>query len=88
MIRRNEKPRANSSRLSADVSSVLALVAKEDAVILGPAFLGRKARDAAVVPVTDTGATRNLFLLWQRRQTTAALRTLLDALPFQTQSSE
>jgi DNA-binding transcriptional LysR family regulator len=83
------KPKLINVTAAEDVSSVLALVAKEDAVTLGPAFLRRcKAPDAAVVPVTDTGATWNLFLVWQRGQTTKALHTPLDALPFQAQRSE
>ena len=83
------KPKLINVTAAEDVSSVLALVAKEDAVTLAPAFLRRcKALDAAVIPVTDTGATWNLFLVWQRGQITAALRTLLNALPFQAQNSE
>ena len=83
------KPKLINVTAAEDVSSVLALVAKEDAVTLGPAFLRRcKAPDAAVVPVTDTGATWNLFLVWQRGKITAPLRTLLNTLPFQARSSE
>src|SRR6267143_2031026 len=83
------KPRLINVTAAEDVSSVLALVAQEDAVTLGPAFLRRcKAPDAAVVPVTDTGATWNLFLVWQRGKITEPLRTLLNTLPFQAQNSE
>ncbi len=83
------KPKLINVTAAEDVSSVLALVAKEDAVTLGPAFLRRcKAPDAAVVPVTDTGATWNLFLVWQRGKITEPLRTLLNTLPFQARSSE
>jgi len=83
------KPRLINVTAAEDVSSVLALVAKEDAVTLGPAFLRRcKAPDAVVVPVADTGATWNLFLVWQRGQITEALRTLLNDLLFQAQNSE
>jgi DNA-binding transcriptional LysR family regulator len=85
----NFQPRLINVTAAEDVSRVLALVAKEDAVTLAPAFLRRcKALDAAVIPVTDTGATWNLFLVWQRGQITEALRTLLNALPFQAQNSE
>ncbi len=83
------KPKLINVTAAEDVSSVLALVAKEDAVTLGPAFLRRcKVPDAAVVPVTDTGATWNLFLVWQRGKITEPLRTLLNTLPFQARSSE
>ena len=62
---------------------------KEDAVALGPVFLSRwKAPDVAVIPITDTGATWNLNLVWQRGQITEALRTLLDAPSLQAQSAE
>ena len=78
------KPRLINVTAAEDVSSVLALVAKEDAVILGPAFLRRcKAPDAIVVPVADTGATWNLFLVWQRGKITEPLSTLLNALSYQ-----
>ena len=70
-------------------STILALVAKEDAVALGPVFLSRwKAPDVAAIPITDTGATWNLNLVWQRGQITEALRTLLNAPPLQAQSAE
>ena len=43
-------------------------------------FLGRwKAPDVAVIPITDTGATWNLFVVWQRGQITEPLSTLLNA---------
>ena len=62
---------------------------KEDAVALAPVFLRRwKAPDVAVIPITDTGATWNLNLVWQRGQITEALRTLLDAPSLQAQSTE
>jgi DNA-binding transcriptional LysR family regulator len=83
------KPRLINITVADDASSVLALVAKEDAVAVGPAFLRRsKPPDAAVIPVSDTGATWNLFLVWQRGKITEPLHTLLNALPYQAQTSE
>jgi len=77
------KPRLINVTAAEDSSSVLALVVKEDAVALGPVFLRRwKAPDVAVIPITDAGATWNLFVVWQRGQITEPLRALLNALPF------
>ena len=56
---------------------------------LAPAFLRHcKTPKATVIPVTDTEATWNLFLVWQRGQITEALRTLLNAPSLQEQSTE
>jgi len=83
------KPRLINVTAAEDSSSILALVAKENAVALGPVFLSRwKAPDVAVIPITDTGATWNLNLVWQRGQITEALRTLLDAPSLQARSTE
>src|SRR5260370_3576980 len=83
------KPRLINVTAAEGSSSVLALVVKEDAVALGPVFLrGWRAPDVAVIPITDTGATWNLNLVWQRGEITEALRTLLDAPSLQAQSTE
>jgi DNA-binding transcriptional LysR family regulator len=83
------KPRLLNVTTAEDATSFLTLVAKERAVALFPVFLRRcKAPDVVVIPVTDTGAIWNLFVVWQRGQITDSLRTLLNALPFQAQNSE
>ena len=77
------KPKLINITAAEGASNILALVAKEDAVVLGPVFLRRcRVPDAAVIPITDTGAIWNLFVVWQRGQITEPLRTLLNALPF------
>ena len=74
---------------SGDLSSGLAMVANEDAVALGPAYMRHCAAPGVVIiPVTDAGATWNLSVVWQRGQITQPLRTLLNALSFPAQNSE
>lgn len=77
------KPKLINITAAEGASNILALVAKEDAVVLGPVFLRRcRVPDATVIPITDTGAIWTLFVVWQRGQITEPLRTLLNALPF------
>ena len=65
------------------------MVANEDAVALLPAFMRHRTEPGIVmIPVADARATWNLFVVWQRGQTSEPLRTLLNALPFPVRDSE
>jgi hypothetical protein len=39
-----------------------------------------KIPNVAIVPITDEGATWDLFVAWQRGKTAAPVRVLIDAL--------
>jgi molybdate transport repressor ModE-like protein len=60
----------------------LTLAANEDAISLQPIFISHlRIPNVVMVPITETGATWDLFVVWQRGKTVGPLRTLLDALP-------
>ncbi|HEY5752710.1 MAG TPA: LysR substrate-binding domain-containing protein [Chthoniobacterales bacterium] len=59
----------------------LALVVNDDAILLLPSFVRHQTTPCAtMVPITDEEATWNVFVVWQRGQTTGPLRALLKAL--------
>jgi len=62
----------------------ITLSANEDAVSLHPTFISHlRIPNVAMVPIADTGATWDLFVVWQRGKTAGPLRALLAALPKQ-----
>lgn len=66
------------------LAGALAMVAGEDAVAILPAFMRHRTSPGVVmIPVADTQATWDLFVVWQRGHIPEPLRTLLNALPFQ-----
>jgi molybdate transport repressor ModE-like protein len=65
------------------LAEALALCANEDAISIHPAFISHlKIPNVALIPVTDAGATWDLFVVWQRGNAAGAgpLRTFLAAL--------
>jgi hypothetical protein len=59
----------------------LSLSANEEAISLNPIFITHlRIPNVIMVPIVDTGATWDLFVVWQRGKTAAPLRALLVAL--------
>jgi DNA-binding transcriptional LysR family regulator len=59
----------------------LTLAANEDVISLQPIFISHlRIPNVVMVPITETGATWDLFVVWQRGKTAGPLRALLDAL--------
>jgi DNA-binding transcriptional LysR family regulator len=63
------------------IAESLTLSANEDAIMIQPAYISHLSiPNVVMVPIADTGATWDLFVVWQRGKTAGPLRTLLDAL--------
>ena len=64
----------------------LALSANEDVISIQPAFISHlKIPNVAMVPITDAGATWDLYIVWQRGKAGSQLQTLLSALNLKSQ---
>ncbi|MDE3100255.1 MAG: LysR family transcriptional regulator [Verrucomicrobiota bacterium] len=64
----------------------LALSANEDVISIQPAFISHlNIPNAVMVPIADTGATWDLFIVWQRGKAAGPLRTLLNELNLKSQ---
>ena len=66
---------------AAGVSNMFTLIGSEGAVTLVPAYLrGFPVAGVAMVQLSDTKATWDFLVVWQRGRTAKSLRALLDAL--------
>jgi DNA-binding transcriptional LysR family regulator len=63
------------------ISNMFTLIGSEGAVTLVPAYLKRfPVASVAIVPLSDTKATWDFLVVWQRGRTGKSLHSLLDAL--------
>jgi DNA-binding transcriptional LysR family regulator len=64
----------------------LALAANEEAISIQPAFISHlNVPNVVLVPISDAGATWDLFVVWQRGKTAGPLRALLSELNLRSQ---
>jgi len=83
------RPRFVSIGTPTGLAESLAIAANEDAISLHPAFISHLGiPNVVMVPIADTEATWDLFVVWQRGKTARPLRALLDALQTQAQGSK
>jgi DNA-binding transcriptional LysR family regulator len=76
------RPRFVSIGLPASLAEGLALAANEDAISLQPTFISHlRIPNVVMVPISENGATWDLFVVWQRGKTAGALAALLSTLP-------
>lgn len=75
-------PRLISIGPATSLAEGLVLAANEGAISLHPTFISHLGiPNVVMVPIADTGATWDLFVVWQRGKTAGPLRALLDGLP-------
>jgi molybdate transport repressor ModE-like protein len=75
------KPQLIGRASPSSLAEGITLIANEEGVSLHPAFISHlRIPNVAMLPVTDAGATWDLFLVWQRGKTASPLRALLDAV--------
>src|SRR6185295_3798806 len=75
------RPRFISIGPATSLTEGLVIAANEGAVSLHAAFISHLSiPNVVMVPISDAGATWDLFLVWQRGKTSATLRALLDAV--------
>jgi hypothetical protein len=68
---------------------IFTLVGSEGAVTLVPAYLKSfPVAGVAMVPLSDSKATRDFLVVWQRGRTAKSVRALLDALAVSANSFE
>ena len=83
------RPRFVSIGTPTGLAESLAIAANEDAISLHPAFISHLGiPNVVMVPIADTEATWDLFVVWQRGKTARPLRALPDALQTQAQGSK
>src|SRR5262249_12962483 len=74
---------------AASVSNMFTLIGSEGAVTLVPAYLKSfPVAGVAMVPLSDTKATWDFLVVWQRGRTPKSLCALLDALAVSANSFE
>src|SRR6516165_3431023 len=74
---------------AASVSNMFTLIGSEGAVTLVPAYLKSfPVAGVAMVPLSDTKATWDFLVVWQRGRNAKSLRALLDALAVSANSFE
>jgi molybdate transport repressor ModE-like protein len=75
------RPRFAPIRSFESLAESLSISGNEDAISLNPIFISHlKIPNVVMVPISDKGATWDLFVVWQRGKTAGPLRVLLDAL--------
>ena len=80
------RPRLASIGKATSLVESLALAANEEAISIQPAFISHlNVPNVAMVPITDVGATWDLFVVWQRGKIASPLRTLLKELNLKSQ---
>jgi DNA-binding transcriptional LysR family regulator len=73
------RPRFTPVRAAESVAESFAISGNEDAIALLPTFVRHlKIPNVVMVPIADSGATWDVFVVWQRGKTADAVRTLLD----------
>jgi len=64
-----------------DLAEALATAANTGAIVLNPSFISHlNIPNVVMVPIVDTEATWDVFVVWQRGKTAGPLRALLDCL--------
>src|SRR6267142_767761 len=75
------RPRFVSIGPATSLAEGLVMAANEGAISLNAAFISHLSiPNVVMVPIADTGATWDLFVVWQRGKTAGPLRALLDGL--------
>lgn len=75
------RPRLLAIQGATSLAEGLTLSANEDVISLNPAFISHlKIPNVVMIPISDAGATWDLFIVWQRGKAAGPLRVLLDAL--------
>jgi hypothetical protein len=91
-VRLTNRTPSNSKVKLLDLSpgeQIFTLVGSEGAVTLVPAYLKSfPVAGVAMVPLSDSKATRDFLVVWQRGRTAKSVRALLDALAVSANSFE
>jgi DNA-binding transcriptional LysR family regulator len=75
------RPRFISIGPAMSLAEGLVMAANEGAISLNPAYISHlSVPNVVMVPIADSGATWDLFIVWQRGKAASPLRTLLNAL--------
>ena len=75
------RPRFVSIGKPTSLAEGLAMIGNDEAVSLQPIYISHlRIPNIVMVPIADTEATWDLFLVWQRGKTAGPLRALLDAV--------
>jgi DNA-binding transcriptional LysR family regulator len=75
------RPRLATLDTATSLVESLALAANEEAISIQPTFISHlNVPNVVMVPITDAGATWDLFVVWQRGKITSSLQTLLSEL--------
>ena len=75
------RPRLATIDKTTSLVESLAVAANEEAISIQPAFISHlEVPNVVMVPIADTGATWDLFVVWLRGKTAGPLRTLLSEL--------
>lgn len=70
-----------ATSLVESLSESLAVAANEEAISIQPAFIAHlNVPNVVLVPISDAGATWDLFVVWQSGEASSPLRTLLSEL--------
>jgi molybdate transport repressor ModE-like protein len=75
------RPRLATIDKTTSLVESLAVAANEEAISIQPAFISHlEVPNVVMVPITDAGATWDLFVVWLRGKVAGPLRTLLSEL--------
>jgi DNA-binding transcriptional LysR family regulator len=75
------RPRLATIDIADGLVESLAAAANEESISIQPAFISRlNVPNVTFVPIADTGATWDLFIVWQRGKIASPLRALLSEL--------
>lgn len=84
--RLTQRPRLVSIGGAIGLVESLALSENEDAISILPAFISHlKVPNLVLVPIADTNATWDLFIVWRRGKVASPLRTWLSELNLKSQ---
>ena len=82
------RPRFFAGQQSDTVAETISVSGDEDVVSLHPVFISHlRIPNVVMLPISDKGATWDLFVAWQRGKTAGPLRVLLDALDLRSRRS-
>src|ERR1700728_2086370 len=80
------RPRLAAIDRGDGLMETLALAANEEAISIQPAFISHlNVPNVVMVPIADSGATWDLFVVWQPGEIASPLRTLLSELNLKSQ---
>src|SRR6516165_3846953 len=75
------RPRFVAIGKPVDLAEALVAAANTGAIVLNPSFISHlNIPNVVMVPIVDTEATWDVFVVWQRGKTAGPLRALLDCL--------